>query len=159
MRDRFFLWLLIFIIAGIVIGLYLPFHFYWVIGLSVLSLIILLFNRPVAVCMLVMAIVMLVSANFYFFKSQYYKDIQIEGTVKDVYLTGYGDTAVILDNCNNEETGKTKIRAYIDDSDNHFIKQGNKIRFYGNASPVKIEKGNFDINRWYETRRIKKLRK
>lgn len=144
MRDRFFLWLIIFIIAGIVISLYLPFHFYWAIGIAVLSLLILAFNRPVAVCTLVMATVMLISANFYFSKSQYYKDIQIEGTVQDVCLEDHGDIAVIIDDCTHKEIGKTKVRVYIDISDKHPIKQGNKIKFYGNASPDEFRKGNIN---------------
>ena len=136
MRTRFFFRSFIFIIFGAAIGIYFPYAYFASAFCALISLIIFIKNRPLAVCVLLMAAVTLISANMHVKDGKYYQDITIEGTVENVRVYD-NRTEIIIDNCNHKEIGRNKIIYYIWRSDSVDIKPGNKIKLTGNASPVK----------------------
>ena len=141
MRTRFFFNAFLFITAGIFTGIYFSYALYVALFVATISMIFMLVNRPLALCTLFMALIMLVSANLYNGKKPTYKNITIEGTVETV--ENHDEyTFVILKNCNYKATGKNKVSCYLYSDEAKQIKEGNKITLTGNAVPIKEKKVN-----------------
>ncbi len=139
MRIRFFFNTFIFVLIGSFIGIYVSFALYIALFAAIISVAFLFINRPLAVCTLLMAFIMLISANLYGGQKQFYKNITIEGIVESVE-TDKKNATVILKNCNHKVIGRNKVYCYLTTDEE--IREGNKLTLTGNASPIKEKKTN-----------------
>ncbi len=135
MNRRFFAYLFIAIILGIILGTFCSFALAIALGFAFIS-IIFLKKRLLAILTLSMAIFILIT-NFTYSRAQKkYPHVIVSGTVSQIIENDYG-TVFLIEDCDHKELGKFKIYANLEgyDYSRYKIKEGNYITIKGKATP------------------------
>ncbi len=135
MNYRFFAYLFIAIILGIILGTFCSFALAIALGFAFIS-IIFLKKRLLAILALSMAIFVFITSFTYPRAQKKYVDVTISGTVTEVIESDFR-TTFLIENCDHKELRKFKIYANLQGYEycGYKIKEGNYITVRGKATP------------------------